>query len=179
MPLSTEKLVRLSQAGNKDAFIELMEAHKASMMRVAMAVLHDQEDTADAIAETVMEAFSQLCDLRQPGYFKTWLTRVLISNCYDILRQRSRYVPMEELPESPALDSRLRDGVLDIQESLSALAKNDRLVLTLYHIDGFKVREIAKLLGVKEAAVKSRLMRSRKRLKKIYLEREGNTCGTK
>lgn len=179
MSLSIEKLVRLAQSGSKDAFIQLMEMQKTSMMRAAMAILHDGEDTADAVAETVAEAFSQLCSLRQPKYFKTWLTRVLISNCYDILRQRARTVPMAELPESPGPCAQPDDGVLDIRESLSALAENDRLVLTLYYVDGFKVREIAKMLGVKEGAVKSRLLRSRQRLKKIYLEREGNTCGTK
>ncbi len=179
MPLSTEKLVRLAQSGSKDAFIELMEAHKTSMMRAGMAVLHDPEDTADAISETVLEAFSQLCGLRQPRYFKTWLTRVLISNCCDILRQRRRYVPMEQLPEGPGPGGQPSDEALDIRESLSALAKNDRLVLTLYYVDGFKVREIAQMLDVKESTVKSRLMRSRKKLKKIYLEREGDPCETK
>lgn len=179
MPVSTEKLVRQAQSGSKDAFIELMESHKTSMMRAAMAILHDQEDTADAIAETVAEAFSQLRDLRQPKYFKTWLTRVLISNCYDILRQRGRYVPLDELPESPSPHGQPSDAALDIRESLSALAENDRLVLTLYYMDGFKVREIAKMLGVKENTIKSRLTRSRQRLKKIYLEREGNSYETK
>lgn len=179
MPVSTERLVRQAQSGSKDAFIELMESHKTSMMRAAMAILHDQDDTADAIAETVAEAFSQLCGLRHPKYFKTWLTRVLISNCYDILRQRSRYVPLDELPESPSPHGQPNDSALDIRESLSALAENDRLVLILYYVDGFKVREIAKMLGVKENAIKSRLMRSRQRLKKIHLEREGNSYGTK
>ena len=172
MSLSIEKLVRLAQSGDKEAFIRLMESQKASMMRAAMAILRDGEDTADAIAETVAEAFSQLCGLRQPKYFKTWLIRVLISNCHDILRQRSRCVPMGDL-ERPGEGRPLSDQALDVRESLGALA------LTLYYAEGFKVREIAKMLGVKDSTVKSRLMRSRQRFKKIYLEREGNTCGTK
>lgn len=179
MPISTEKLVRLAQGGSKDAFIQLMEMQKTSMMRAAMAILQDQEDTADAVAETVAEAFSQLCGLRQPKYFKTWLTRALISNCYDILRQRRRTIPLGQLPEMPSPGGQPSDLILDIRESLAALAENDRLVLSLYYLDGFRVREIAKILSVKEGAVKSRLMRGRQRLKKIYLEREGNTCGTK
>lgn len=178
MPVSTEKLVRQAQSGSKAAFIELMEAHKAPMMRAAMAILQNPEDTADAIAETVAEAFSQLCRLRQPRYFKTWLTRALICNCYDILRQRRRCVPLEGLPEAPGPDGFPSDQALDVRESLGALAENDRLVLTMYYMDGFKVREIARVLGIKEGAVKSRLMRGRQRLKKIYLEREGDACGT-
>ena len=177
MPFAMERLVRKGQSGDKEAFIALMESHKLSMSRAALAILHNEEDAADAIAETVMEAFAQLHTLRQPKYFKTWLTRALICNCYDILRQRRRFVPLEDIPEPAGGEP--DDQALDVRESLAALAENDRLVLTLHYLDGLKVKEIAKVLGVKEGAVKSRLMRGRNRLQKIYLEREGNPCEAK
>lgn len=177
MPLTLEKLVRKAQSGDKDAFIALIDSQKLSMSRAAMAIVHNEEDAADAISETVMEAFTQLHTLRQPKYFKTWLTRTLIYNCYDILRQRRRFVSLDEAPEPSGGEP--NDRVLDIRESLAAMAENDRLVLTLHYMDGLKVKEIAKLLGVKEGTVKSRLMRSRNRLQKIYLEREGNPCEAK
>lgn len=177
MPFAMERLVRKAQSGDKEAFIALMESHKLSMSRAALAILHNEEDAADAIAETVMEAFAQLHTLRQPKYFKTWLTRALICNCYDILRQRRRFVPLEDIPEPAGGEP--DDQALDVRESLAALAENDRLVLTLHYLDGLKVKEIAKVLGVKEGAVKSRLMRGRNRLQKIYLEREGNPCEAK
>lgn len=177
MPFAMERLVRKAQSGDKEAFIALMESQKLSMSRAALAVLRNQEDAADAVAETVMEAFAQLHTLRQPTYFKTWLTRALICNCYDILRQRRRFVPLEDIPEPAGGEP--DDQALDVRESLAALAENDRLVLTLHYLDGLKVKEIAKVLGVKEGAVKSRLMRGRNRLQKIYLEREGNPCEAK
>ena len=177
MPFAMERLVRKAQSGDKEAFIALMESQKLSMSRAALAVKRNQEDAADAVAETVMEAFAQLHTLRQPAYFKTWLTRALICNCYDILRQRRRFVPLEDIPEPAGGEP--DDQALDVRESLAALAENDRLVLTLHYLDGLKVKEIAKVLGVKEGAVKSRLMRGRNRLQKIYLEREGNPCEAK
>ena len=177
MPFAMERLVRKAQSGDKEAFIALMESQKLSMSRAALAVLRNQEDAADAVAETVMEAFAQLHTLRQPACFKTWLTWALICNCYDILRQRRRFVPLEDIPEPAGGEP--DDQALDVRESLAALAENDRLVLTLHYLDGLKVKEIAKVLGVKEGAVKSRLMRGRNRLQKIYLEREGNPCEAK
>ena len=105
------------------------------------------------------------------------MSRALICNCYDILRQRQRYVPLDQAPEPAGGEP--NDQALDIRESLAALAENDRLVLTLHYMDGLKIKEIAKVLGVKEGAVKSRLMRGRNRLQKIYLEREGNPCEAK
>jgi len=177
MQSPTEKLVQLAQTGDKQAFIELMEAHKHALTRAAMAILHNDEDVADAVAETVLKAFSKLHSLRQPKYFKTWLTRILICSSYDILRQRRRTVPLDQLPEP--VGGEPDDQVLDIRESLSALAENDQLVLTLFYMDGFKVKEIAQIMGVKEGTVKSRLARSRRRLQEIYLEREGNPCEAK
>ena len=123
---------------------------------------------ADAIGETVLAAFSQLCTLREPRFFKTWLTRVLIHNCYDLLRGHSHFMPLEVLPETqaPAEDY---DQTMDVRRSLAQLAENDRLVLTLHYMDGLRIREIASLLDLKEGTVKTRLMRSRQRFKKIYL----------
>ena len=168
----------MSQRSNRPVDWEaLVTQNETRLYRAALAILHNEEDAADAIAETVMEAFAQLHTLRQPKYFKTWLTRALICNCYDILRQRRRFVPLEDIPEPAGGEP--DDQALDVRESLAALAENDRLVLTLHYLDGLKVKEIAKVLGVKEGAVKSRLMRGRNRLQKIYLEREGNPCEAK
>ena len=152
-----EKLVRRAQRGDRDAFVRLMEEHKLSMTRTALAVLHDEEDAADAIGETVLTAFAKLHTLREPKYFKTWLTRVLLCNCYGILRLH-------------------RDLALDVGEALASLAENDRLVLTLHYLDDLPVKEIARMLGVKENTVKTRLLRGRERFKKAYLEREGKPC---
>lgn len=174
MTIGTEKLVKQAQKGDKDAFLELIERHKLSMSRAAMAVLHNEEDAADAVGETVLTAFTKLCTLREPRYFKTWLTRVLICNCYDILRQRQKSVSLEYLPEEG--EEQDRDRVIDIRQSLSALAENDRLVLTLHYLDDLPIREIARLLGVNENTVKTRLMRGRKRFQKVYLEKEEGCC---
>ena len=116
MAVKTEKLVRMAQRGDREAFVCLMEAHKLSMSRTALAVLHNEEDAADAIGDTVLTAFTKLCTLREPKYFKTWLTRVLLCNCYSILRLRRGLAPLEELPETG--ESFDRDLALDVGETL-------------------------------------------------------------
>lgn len=174
MAVKTEKLVRMAQRGDREAFVCLMEAHKLSMSRTALAVLHNEEDAADAIGDTVLTAFTKLCTLREPKYFKTWLTRVLLCNCYSILRLRRGLAPLEELPETG--ESFDRDLALDVGETLASLAENDRLVLTLYYLDDLPVKEIARMLGVKENTVKTRLLRGRERFKKVYCQKEGDPC---
>ena len=174
-----EKLVKQAQRGDKAAFLELIEGNKLSLSRAAMAIVHNEEDAADAVSETVLTVFQKLCTLREPKYFKSWMMRILIYHCYDILRRRKRSVSWETLPEEnreEIWEDRGRDEVLDIRFSLSALAENDRLVLTLYYLDDLSVRDISKLLGVTENAVKSRLMRGRSRFLRIYEEREAESC---
>lgn len=172
MKESIEKLAKRAQKGDREAFIRLIERQKLSMSRIALSILHNEEDAADAIGETVLTAFDRLQTLREPRFFKTWLTRVLICHCYDLLRGQKRLIPMEQLPEAevPQPD---REQAMDVRRSLEQLAENDRLVLTLHYMDGLKVREIAALLSVKEGTVKTRLMRGRQRFKKIYMEQEG------
>lgn len=173
-----EKLVKKAQKGDKGAFVELIEGQKLSMSRAAMAILHNEEDAADAVSETVLTAFTKLCDLREPKYFKTWLTRVLICNCYDILRRQRRSVPLGILPGGGREESGMedRDKIIDIRASLASLAENDRLVLTLFYLDGLPIKDISRLLGVKEATVRTRLYRGRKHFRKVYEEKEENRC---
>lgn len=170
MTESLDKLVKKAKKGDRDAFIRLMESQKLSMSRVALAILHNEDDAADAIGETVLTVFSQLCTLREVRFFRTWLTRVLMCHCYDLLREQRRLVPMEDLPEEGAEFD--RDQALDVRRSLAQLAENDRLVLTLFYMEGLKIREIAQMLGVKEGTVKTRLLRGRERFKKVYLGKE-------
>lgn len=173
-----EKLARRAQNGEKDAFVELIEQCKLSMSRTALAILHSEEDAVDAISETVLIAFTKLCGLRQPKYFKTWLTRILIYQCYHLLRQRQKAISLDAVPEGLGeIDcGEERDNVIDIQCVLQELRENDKLILTLFYLEDLSVREIAEMLHIREDAVKTRLSRSRKRFRELYEEREARCC---
>ena len=170
----TEKLVRRAQKGDKDAFVALMEQEKRSLTRAALAILHHDEDAADAVSETVLAAFLKLHTLRESRYFKTWLMRILIYNAYAILRKRKPELAFEEVPEQEEREDEMarRDGVIDIQQGLSRLAQNDKLVLTLFYLDDLSIKEIGTLLGLNEGAVKVRLHRARGKFRQVYEEQE-------
>ena len=65
--MSTERLVRKAQDGDKEAFLSLMKESELAMYRAAKAVLHREADVEDAVQETVLRAFYKIGDLRQPG----------------------------------------------------------------------------------------------------------------
>ena len=67
-----------------------------SLYRVAKSILHNDEDCADAIQNGILKAFQKLDTLKNDRYFKTWLTRIVINECYQIIRQAGRHVSLDE-----------------------------------------------------------------------------------
>ena len=165
-----ERLVRKAQRGDKNAFMDLIEENQLALYRAAKAILHREEDVEDAVQETICTAFYKLSDLRQPKYFKTWLTRILINCCYDLLRQQKGLVPLEILPEEGMNEE--RETSLDVQQVLRDLGENDRLTLTLYYLNDISVKDIAGMLAISEGAVKQRLSHGRKKFREAYEKRE-------
>ena len=161
-----ERLVRKAQRGDKNAFMDLIEENQLALYRAAKAILHREEDVEDAVQETICKAFYKLSDLRQPKYFKTWLTRILINCCYDLLRQQKGLVPLEILPEEGMNEE--RETSLDVQQVLRDLGENDRLTLTLYYLNDISVKDIAGMLAISEGAVKQRLSHGRKKFREAY-----------
>ena len=168
-----EELIQKAQKGDRDAFVALLQEQELALYRAAKAVLQNEADVEDAVAETVCKAFDKLQTLRRPKYFKTWLTSILLHNCYDILRRRKGQVSSELIPEAGYEEE--RESALDVRESLAALGENDRLALTLFYLNDLSVREISKLLSISENAVKARLSHGRKKFRQVYEEREQET----
>lgn len=74
-------LVRRARRGDAEAFIALIEACKMSLRRVALSYLKSEEDVADAIQDTILDAYEHIGSLKKEEYFKTWLVRILINRC--------------------------------------------------------------------------------------------------
>ncbi|MCM1186914.1 MAG: sigma-70 family RNA polymerase sigma factor [Lachnoclostridium sp.] len=161
-----ETLIKKAKLGDADAFTELMTSQMPGMYRIARAVLLNDEDAADAISDTILTCFEKLGTLRENRYFKTWMTRILMNKCYEIIRANKHMVYVEELPEQ-ALEGDMSD--LEWKEAMNALDKKYRIVLILYYAQGFHTKEIAKILKIPDSTVRTRLSRGREQLAK-YLE---------
>lgn len=161
-----EELVRRARAGDGRAFVELMEGQKSAMYKVARSYLHNDADAADAISEAVLACFEKLDTLRQPQYFRTWMVRILIRKCQDMLRERKRSVPLDEIAEAGREDP--GHARVEFLALLDSLDEKYRTVLLLYYGEGFSVGEIAQAMGLKADTVKTRLKRARAGFKMIY-----------
>ena len=115
------------------------------------------------MAETVLNCYEKIGTLKDTAYFKTWMIRILINNCKDILQKRRRSVPVEDIPETE--DFRLEGDMEEFRELIEPLREQDRSIFTLYYVYGMKVKEIAADMGMKESTVLSRLKRGREALR--------------
>ncbi len=156
-------LVKKAQRGDPDAFVKLMELCKDSLYRVAKGFFQSEDDVADAVAQTVLTAYEKLPQLKKPQYFKTWLTKILINTCNQMIRDQKKYVSAEILPEEVYSEEAYTD--LEFREMLSSFPEDSRLIVQLYYGEQFTTKEIAKILGLNENTVRSRLRRARERMK--------------
>ena len=94
-----ENLVKKAKSGDSGAFAQLIRMNTQSMYKVAWAYLKNDEDVADAIQETIITCYENIDRLKEPKYFKTWLIRILINKCNDILRAGKREYLSNTVPE--------------------------------------------------------------------------------
>lgn len=163
--MNNEILIQKAKMKNPDAFTDLMKSQMQSMYRTAKAILMNDEDVADAIQNTLLICWEKLSDLRVNRYFKTWMTKILVNNCYGIIRSNSRVIYTDKLPERVSEES---VSNIEWQEALSSIDEKYRIVLILFYSEGFRTKEIAKVLGITDSTVRTRLSRGREQLSKYY-----------
>lgn len=166
--------VRLAQKGNKDAFVRLITSAEKSMYRVAKAILKSDFECADAIQESILKAYKSIGGLREPQYFKTWLTKILINECNRILRNNRKVIAIEEyIDQSYTLDAHEK---IEIQEAVNSLEDEFRVVVILFYFEDMTIKDISHMLELPEGTVKSRLSRARERLsKQLRIFNEGGS----
>lgn len=148
---------------NREKFTaEVLDAEK-SLYHIARSILGNDADCADAMQSAILHAFEKLDTLRKETYFKTWLTRILINECYQIIRQKKGQVSYEEYFRTCEEAYEKEDS--GIFRMISELHENYRIPFVLFYVEGFSVREISKMLRLSQSAVKTRLCRGRNLMK--------------
>ena len=177
-------LIRAAQAGDQDAFAQLVRAYDQSVLRLAMNLLRSPEDAQDVYQEAFLRVYRNLHNFRFDCSFHTWLYRIVTNLCLDQMRKRK--VRKEEptvviTPEGPVdrIDSvaeqrvdgdpqrHLFSGQLRrrVKEVLSGLTPRERMVFELRHYQGLRLRRIGEILGTSEEAAKNCLFRANQKMR--------------
>lgn len=161
-------LIDEAKKKDPDAFGQLVQENLQKMYRIAISILQNEEDAADAIQKTMLKCWQKINQVRNEDYFETWLIRILINQCKDILKGRKRTVLVDDIPEAAQEDNYTNT---EWKAVLRGLHEKYRIVLELYYVEGFSTKEIATMLHITDASVRTRLVRGRKQLEQMFRER--------
>jgi RNA polymerase sigma-70 factor, ECF subfamily len=154
-------LVEAAQRGDREAYVDLVRPRADRLFATAQRILRDVDRAEDAFQDALVIAWRDLRSLRDPDRFDAWLQRLLINMCIrHATRERRRVANLRVLPvDGPAAPDELmtiadRD---QIERGFRRLSVDQRVVLTLHHLSGYTLTEIAEILGIPPGTVKSRL----------------------
>lgn len=168
--------VKKAKEGDVNEIGKIIQENVQAMYRVAFGILKNEDEIYDAISSTTIIVFEKIGTLKKEELFKTWLTRILINECYKIYNQNKKVIYLENCaPKS--LDNlqytekdRLEEQ--DARDLLNNLSKDLKETVMLYYFEDFSVKEVAEILNIPEGTVKSRLSKARKDLEKILIKNE-------
>ena len=138
-------------------FARRVVAMQDTLYRVSTTLLPQLCDREDAVQSAIEKALRKREHLRDPDALAPWLTRILINECYALLRRRKHETLMDELPQRQVE----ADARPDIYQLCTSLEEKYRLPMVLYYVEGYCVKEIGSILRLPQGTVKSRLHRGR------------------
>ena len=175
-------------AGEVDAFNKLVVKYQRLAYSVAYRMLQNEESAADVVQDSFVKAFRALGSFKG-GLFKSWLLRIVVNTCYDLLRVQQRYVsePIDDDPSPDSEEGYVARQLVDHNESpdeyvermelsgyielgIRSLPPDQRLVLVLCDVHGYSYEEIAEITDYPMGTVKSRISRARTKLRDYLLQ---------
>jgi len=163
------------------SFEQLMRRHNRRLYRLARAVLRDAAEAEDALQEAYLSAFRSIGQFRGDAALSTWLSRLVLNECFDRLRRQARrdnVVPLAcssadterqimnaastDTPDRAAIRGEMRDL---LERKLDELPASFRMVFVLRCVEDMSVEETAQCLDIPEATVRSRQFRARSLLR--------------
>lgn len=182
------ELVALARAGHHEAFRHIMQRCNQRLFRVARAVLNDDQEAEDALQDAYIRAFDRLDSFRGDSKLSTWLTRIVLNECYQRLRKQRPTIPIDKLEfgqdsaqvlnfpgnygmENP-INTAGRSQVRQLIESaIEALPEPFRVVFVMRSVEEYSTQETADMLGIPPDTVKTRLHRARRQLRNELSEK--------
>lgn len=178
--IDDRELVHRAQHGDRDAFEVLVRKHQGRVFAVAGGILRNREDVEDIAQQVFLKAYFSLKRFDQRSAFSTWLYKITVNECWDLLRKKKvrplvfeselseeqahAYQSSEQRAEYRPDVSEQMEARQQIEQWLDCLEERDRSMLVLKEVEGFTVEEIAEVMGINGNTVKVRLFRARQKI---------------
>ena len=187
METGAEISIELLQSGDRIEFVRFVDLFSASIYRLALRMLGNQQDAEDVLQKTFVKAFQHVNEFEGRSNLSTWLYRIATNEALMAMRRKDTSVSLDEeksddegeifqpreladwsqLPESDLLDAEAR---LQLEKAIQNLPSKLRAVFLMRDIEGLSIRETGEALRLTETAVKTRLLRARLQLREQLSE---------
>lgn len=166
--------------GDQQAFGELIEEYKLPIYKTAKAILKDEDDVCDAIQDTCLSVYRNINSVKNEKYFKTWVIRITINKCYDIISKHKLNDEKIVKIQSSMLEiqSNFDSNVIaktDLERAMDLLEEDLKLVTVLYYYNDMSISDISEVINIPKGTVKSRIFRAREKLYQILNKGEVDT----
>lgn len=155
---------------DRENFLLLINDNRLSIYKVARGILKNQYDIEDAIQNTLIKAYEKIDTLKDSNLFKTWIIRILINECKNILRKSKRTISLEEEMNQGVYTDIYEN--IDLTRAINLLNEELKIVTVLFYFEDMTTKDIAMILEIPEGTVRSRLSRARQQLREIIEEVE-------
>lgn len=167
-------LVRKAKKGDSQAYGELIKFHKEYLYRTAFSYVKNQDLALDVLQEATVQGLLAIHNLREPQYFKTWITRILYNCAMQMYRKSSKIISYAQ-DEIPAVGNQMDSGIsqeekMDLHDAVRQLDEPYRTLIVLKYFEGLTISEISKMSSKPEGTVKSELSKAKKKLRTILKE---------
>jgi RNA polymerase sigma-70 factor, ECF subfamily len=169
------RLVKKAQKGDNKAFLKLFQYYEEDIYRMAYVYVKNENDALDIVQEVAYRAFKNIETLKNPAYFKTWLTKIAITTSLNLLKQNKKVVQLKPDYEE-FISSEEQDTLLSItlQELLENLTEEEKSIVTLRFYKGYSFKEISEILEIPLGTAKTILYRALSRLRMHF--KEADNC---
>lgn len=183
------EVIRRAQAGDVDAYEQLVRKHQQRVFAIVSGILRQREDVEDIAQQVFIKVYVSLKRFDLRSAFSTWLYKIAVNECFDYLRKKKvrrltyeadlseeqvlRLETIEREPTGTPREDAARTAETRqlVERLLSELPEEERLMLVLKEVEGLTVEEIGETLGLNVNTVKVRMFRARGKLVEIYRRR--------
>ncbi|WP_373899404.1 RNA polymerase sigma factor [Haloimpatiens sp. FM7315] len=164
MEISKIKNIK-SKISTKETFVDLVSQNKISLYRIAMSILKNEANVEDAISETIYKSYNNFYKLKDVNSFKPWIMKILVNECYSIIKKNKNIKLIDDF--SIYNNSYEDSHDTGLMEYVNRLEEPFKAVVILFYYDDLSIKSISNILNISEGTVKSRLSRSKAKLKNM------------
>lgn len=184
--LREKQLIQKAKMGDESSFESLILGCQNKAYNIALRYLKNEDDAMDALQESFIKIFRHLSSFKEDSRFDTWVYRIVVNTCNDLLRKNSNQkitdsiyktedeketvIEIPDVSGAPEEVLNKKEKTEHIISCLEKLSQEQKEIIVLRDVHGFSYDEISEMLDCSIGTVKSRINRSRLRLREILLE---------